>query len=78
MGSQSRTRLSDWSDLNTNQKKAALTFTSDRPDFKVRKIFQGRDYYIIIKGLKQTNKKLLVFPSGLVVKNLYANAGDMD
>ena len=49
MGSQSRTRLSDWSDLNTNQKKAALTFTSDRPDFKVRKIFQGRDYYIIIK-----------------------------
>ena len=45
----SQTRLSDWSDLNTNQKKAALTFTSDRTDFKVRKIFQERDYYIIIK-----------------------------
>ena len=36
---------------NTNQKKAALTLTSDRPDFKVRKIFQG-----LRKGLLHNNK----------------------
>lgn len=36
---------------NTYQKKAALTLTSDRPDFKVRKIFQG-----LRKGLLHNNK----------------------
>lgn len=48
---------------NTYQKKAALTLTSDRPDFKVRKIFQG-----LRKGLLHIKESIL---SGDIILNVF-------